>query len=491
MIDGITLSNIPLGAVIDSDILEFKPLGDNRYICNYKGLRLTLNDNVCRLRGSIHKYHNNGKHNYNDFTLTDFIHTLNDLCRTINIEPQTIRLTGFEVGVNIEVNSIDRALNSVLMFNNIEPKRAKGMIEFALSEYRIKMYKKTLKGHKPKLRFELSINKSRKVKSVLSAYLKENNLLGNDYIGCSTLSDLTSSLVWRAFADELLSTFDNILFVDINSINVSKLSKSDNRIITKGLTRGYWAKEWRSRATKSRHLKKFEEVANRNSNSTLKKEIKDQLKDKTKELINAETKPIYGNDFNVLIDNKEKITFIIPTYSKRDKNTNKGVTVSPFGINRNTDKNVTVSPFGKTKNTLKSVTVSPVDKGGKRNIFTASEKVCLITGLSLDIGIRQNDVLSAKGVEYYYNNDRVSYNELLYPRLSKRMKNKPLKKQFSEIAHSLRNQRSNPRNNLKRDLENLEQGVSMMFCYTDMLRSDKKQIYKQEIKEAKGRALIK
>ena len=93
--------------------------------------------------------------------------------------------------------------------------------------------------------------------------------------------------------------------------------------------------------------------------------------------------------------------------------------------------------------------------------------------------IRQNRTLSTKGVEYYYKNNRTTYNNVLYPRLSNNAKSKPLKQQFEAIAHSLRNELSNPKHNLKRDLENKEKEMRMLFDFRDMLRSDKKGIYKR------------
>lgn len=180
------------------------------------------------------------------------------------------------------------------------------------------------------------------------------------------------------------------------------------------------------------------------------------------------------------INNKEKVFFIKPTYAINIKNE----TFSPIVETDEKNKSVTFSPIVEISRNSKSVTFSPVDKGGNRNTSQAQNKQCKVTGLNLDIGIKQNDVLSTKGVEYYYKHHRDIYNKILYPRLSERMKSKPLKKQFEAIAHSLRNERSNPRNNLRRDLRNLEQGVNMLFCYSDMLRSDKKNIYKRELYRA-------
>lgn len=483
MIDGITLSNIPIEAVTNSDILEFKPMG-NREEARYNGLIIAKNESSCRLRGSIHKYFNGGKHNYNDFTLLDFVNALNDLCRTINIEPQTIRLSGFEIGVNLDVSNIDRVLDSILLYNNAEPTKRKGITRFVFADYEVKIYKKELKGYKPKLRFELALRRSRKTKSILSNYAKKHK--SKEYISCNTLSDLTSSLIWQIYSQELLTIFDDIVMVDTDCLNLSELSKKNRELVTSGLAPGYWVRDWSNRMTRNRRLKRFKDIVN-NSSSTLKEELREQISSKIKELINIEAKPLYSSSFNVKINNSYNISFIVPTYSKR--NTQNETNVSFVEIEKK-GQSVTNVSFVEVDVKGQSVTNVSIDKKDNRNTsintteeHTHKERRCRVTNLSLEIGIKQNEVLSTKGVKYYYQNKREIYDTVLYPRLSQRMRSKPLNKQFEAIAHSLRNERSNPRNNLKRDLKNLEQGVPMLFCFTEMLRSDKKLIYKQAIKE--------
>ena len=404
MLDGITLYNIPLDAVTNSDVLEFKTRGDNREDARYNGLILSKNENTCRLRGSIHKYSNGGSHNYDDFPLSRFIHTLDDLCRSINIEPQAVNLSGFEMGVNIDVENVDKVLNSVLLFNNTEPIRKKGYVKFEFSEYAIKLYSKELEGYTPKLRFELSVNKSRKIKAIISSFIKKYKLNSLEYISCNRLSDLTNSNVWLIFADELMNVYNNILIADIDSIDTSDLSKRESEIITKGTKPNYWnAENWNSRATRNRHLKKFEETISKHS-SKLKEEIRAKISTKIGKLIDVETKATYEPNFSVLINGNEKIDFLIPTYSKRDTENNKNETNVAFGEKveeynnvtneevgkiKEDSKNETISPFGgkterhnnivniafeEAQENTKNETISPVDKEGKRFTFTNLEE---------------------------------------------------------------------------------------------------------------------
>lgn len=468
MLDGIHF-NIPKDAVLHSDVLEFRN-SNNGQICEYKGLKLHINNNMCFVRGSIHKYYNNGEHNYNNFTLLNFIDALNDLCRTLNINPQTTPISRIEVGVNIDIGiNIDEFISFVTLFNNTVPiTESKGVI-FKLDDYNIKIYKKELKGCTPLLRYELVIKRKRKRDTITKKYAPY----------CNTLADLTNSSVWEAFAQELASTTNELLIIDTQGIDYNSITPKDRELLINGVKPHYWRKEWKSRATKNRHLKRIEEISEKNRG--LKASLYSLIKSKTKELINAETKAIYKEDFFVRINNKNNIYFYSPT----KLNKNKSETFSPFRNSIDEAKSETFSPFRKEEKEEQNETFSHVDKVGIRNIPLETQpkqvRRCTVTGLSLDIGIKQNDVLSTKGVEFYYHNKRKVFYSTLYPRLSDKMKLKPLKKQFEEIAHSLRNSRSNPRNNLKRDIKNLEQGNKMLFCYTDMLRKDKQEIYKKEI----------
>ena len=363
MLDGITLYNIPLDAVTNSDVLEFKPRGDRREDSRYNGLILSRNEDACRLRGSIHKYSNGGRHNYDDFPLSRFIHTLDDLCRTINIEPQAVNLSGFEMGVNIDVENVDKVLNSVLLLNNTEPTRKKGYIKFEFADYAIKIYSKELEGYKPKLRFELAVKSKRKKSSIISNFIKKYKLSSLDYISCNRLSDLTNSNIWLIFADELMDIYNNILIADIDSIDTSKLRKKESEIITKGTKPNYWnAENWNSRATRNRHLKKFEETISKHS-SKLKEEIRAKISTKIGKLIDVETKATYEPNFSVLINGNEKIDFLIPTYSKRDTGNNKNETNVAFGEKVEEYNNVTNKEVGKVKEDSKNETILPF--GGK------------------------------------------------------------------------------------------------------------------------------
>ena len=53
---------------------------------------------------SLHKYWNNGEHNFNDFNLEALDSVLDDLKLKFRIQPQHLFLTQIETGVNINPN---------------------------------------------------------------------------------------------------------------------------------------------------------------------------------------------------------------------------------------------------------------------------------------------------------------------------------------------------------------------------------------------------
>ncbi|MFT4221472.1 hypothetical protein [Dysgonomonas sp.] len=446
MIDGIHI-DIPSEAVQDSDILEFKRYGNGER-ANYKGLIITRDNLSCSVRGSLHKYFNDGKHNYNDFTLSDFIRTISDLEKTLNINADIIRIGRIEAGVNLDIDmDVDEFIGSVILFNNMIPVSTSQGVVFQFREYDIKLYKKELKGHKDKLRIEIACKHKSKRDRIIKEYTTY----------CNTLSDLTNSNVWQAFGSELETICDNLILIDREHIDYTHLKPKDAELLTKGISSFYWTKKWNSRATRMRYLDRFVELSSLYGGSNIREKIKKATIAKIKELIDIDStlknetfSPFMKNGIN--IENETDCTLL-----------------------RNT-KNETDCTKLKNSDKRKNETDCTVDKGTKR--FTSS--LCEVTSLSLEIGIKQGSYLSAKGVEYYFHNQREIYDKILLPRLSEKWHESELNIQFREIAHSIRNEKynpkNNPRNNLKTSIKTRDIGVLNLFEYSDMLREDKRQI---------------
>ena len=144
MIDGIKFTLNP-DAVRSSDVLVFHRISEGRDEAKYKGFTIKLYQDKCYVAGSIHKYKNNGEHNADDFLLSEFIQTLNDMAVTLNFNPETVPFYSLEFGVNVELPfDVHTFIDSVVYCNNgILISDRKG-IKFQFSDYEIKIYLKNI-----------------------------------------------------------------------------------------------------------------------------------------------------------------------------------------------------------------------------------------------------------------------------------------------------------------------------------------------------------
>lgn len=85
-------------SLVNRDTGEFKP----KRVATYKNIKITIADSgFIELSGSIHKYLNDGIHNYNDFTYSDYKVALNRIYEDFGIMPENMWIQNLEYGVNI------------------------------------------------------------------------------------------------------------------------------------------------------------------------------------------------------------------------------------------------------------------------------------------------------------------------------------------------------------------------------------------------------
>jgi len=113
MIDGIKVFNL---SVPSNKLLENPLLADywhtnvkntdgeiKKEFAEYFGLSFTVKNRNVRLQGSIHKYKNHGKHNYDDFTSHEVKNVLTELSEHFSINLYRSELNNLEFGVNVEL----------------------------------------------------------------------------------------------------------------------------------------------------------------------------------------------------------------------------------------------------------------------------------------------------------------------------------------------------------------------------------------------------
>jgi len=102
-----------------------------------------------------------------------------------------------------------------------------------------------------------------------------------------------------------------------------------------------------------------------------------------------------------------------------------------------------------------------------------SKKECPVTGLDISMQPRNSKFLSYTGVKWYYHHDYKTYSKVLAPRLSSIWKNRDINDQCKEIAHSIRNSDSNPRNNTRRAIRKVLSDNNSLFNNLDLIDKTK------------------
>lgn len=168
------------------------------------------------LKGSLHKYYNNGEHNHDNFCLTKLHNVLNELEFMFGIDKSKWRIKHLEYGVNLSLKSSPTEVIDNLIvyksypFDNM-PTFQKGYYKRAnLLQYSIKIYDKGRQYGQPNniLRIEKKANKMECVKK-----------------GAVYLADLIDPIFWRYCLDDLLDCIDSIIITEI--INETFLTRAE------------------------------------------------------------------------------------------------------------------------------------------------------------------------------------------------------------------------------------------------------------------------
>lgn len=232
---------------------------DLSYFANYRGLDFKVfHSGFVEIKGSLHKYWNNGIHNFNDFGIEAITDTVNDLKRKFNLTPETARLRNLEIGVNIITPFKPSALLNALVTYQNEPFSKMKVIGpgngryVDLQQYKIKIYDKGLQFSKPEniLRFEKKITKMKN--------------LGNRHF---FLSDLKKITFMQHCLNALLDSFNELIIAE--KIDFRLLKKHEIKIYESCSNPRNWM--YMSRNKRSIYRKRFHEIIDKYGNQRLKK----------------------------------------------------------------------------------------------------------------------------------------------------------------------------------------------------------------------------
>lgn len=246
----------------------------------YNGLSFRQNKfQLHTMKGSLHYFHNAGKHNADDLKFTDFMDVLKQLQYELSINPIITPVNGFEFGVNIKLPTTpDRVLKCIILYGNNVGQRKPGYLEFPFENYRLKVYNKSAipRGNEFQndnlLRVEVAIKRMKHLKG--KVYIKR-------------LSDLLDLHVWERLEQILIETFSECLIIDVPKTNLDALSDKDLLKYKDYINPLYWDD---LRANKRRFYnkkKQCNEFINRIGGNDLKENLITLIRNKCRELRNV------------------------------------------------------------------------------------------------------------------------------------------------------------------------------------------------------------
>jgi len=407
MIDGIKTGNII--AIKESDLDWYVSANERTgevkevKVANSNGLTFIQKSQRVYLKGSLHMFFNEGKHNHNNFSFASLRSVITELHSKYGINPQTTPIENLEFGVNVELPyAVDKILNSLVMHKS-EPfnKFVRGQgLECNHTQYSIKIYDKG-KQHNLKqnlLRVEIKV--------VRMAYFASQG------VKIKFLSDLLKIENLKDLSNILVQTISDVILTDVELLKNPALSEEDRLIIANGSNHKYWRSIKpkssnyilgnkdpdfnRRRKSYHKELKRFKETNNRFGGS-LNSDIVKRVEHKCSELI--------------VTDIRDNFT-------------------DPKGVK------------GTTLPLVYSVNLS------------SSKKECLVTGYDISMQKPESRFLNVTGIRYYQDNFPDIYLALEENYLTDKWENAPANIKHKKIAHLIRSKVYTPRNHYKKMMDN-------------------------------------
>lgn len=345
---------------------------------SYKGLEFKIYDTgTITISGSLHKYWNNGAHNYNDFSIDAVMWVLSDLKTNFDIEPEQCILKCLEIGINITPPIPTNEILDNCLLHKTKP------FEYQInsdegkykqvqhSQYIIKIYNKAL--HYKSKGFEINTE-------IMRFEIKYTKMQKLNEKGIFSLQDLINYGLHN-FKDEVLNEWQNVLFYD-NTIQIDPLSTKLKRAVLEYSNPNYWTGLLANNQTKNFHYHK------------------NQLK-------------------KITLANSAKV------------------------------QDLTAGIMGKKIDLLncKTIQIDPLTILSKRIVYDNKKEVkkniCKVTGLNIEMQKNDSVLLSHTGLRYYYQADRKIFEQIKRRYLSKRWSSSDFETQIKEIAHNIRNAKSN------------------------------------------------
>lgn len=201
-------------------------------LAEYFGLKFQIKHQKVRLQGSLHKYHNAGLHNYNDFTAVNVEQVVKELSERFEIDTAQTELNNVEFGVNVVLPfGVSLVLNNLIVYKG-EPFIK--VVEEGMNYYQCKKTHFIIKIYDKGKQYKQSENILRfEIKVMRMQYLKTKG------VPIRYLSDLLNKSIYEPLGNILTEVFESILFGN-DALNEKGLSNKEREVYLRGSNPKTW-----------------------------------------------------------------------------------------------------------------------------------------------------------------------------------------------------------------------------------------------------------
>ncbi|MDE5419140.1 hypothetical protein L3049_14160 [Labilibaculum sp. DW002] len=284
LIDGISIELLNFNPTVWEQIpeLEFsvltsvgsgEELGSRK--AHYKGLDFVIEPRgKAKVKGSIHKFYNNGLNNANRFTYEDLQKTVSRL-KAFGIEPEKTKLKSFELGLNLDTTAckIDNKtfLESILYCKGAERSDMEINGKMGLGY--------TYKTTNTKYKFYDKAEQSKVQAELLRVESKFTRMRAVESHKIYSLSDLLDKeKLTRLILDKYLKPIDETIFFEWEQIKTPRRLPTKYKSKFKDLRNpDWWIKDERSRKERYRNKLLLEKLINKYAKRNIKNILKDLI----------------------------------------------------------------------------------------------------------------------------------------------------------------------------------------------------------------------
>lgn len=238
-----------------------------KWIGEYYNLKYTIDTkDKIQLRGSLHVFWNEGKHNHNDFDLTALESVKSHLQNKFGIDPGITAFRHIEIGLNIEGLPIQtECINENLLFHS-----GKG-IPIQLFKYESHAQDSDFKKIKRDSYIIKSYDKAKQyqVKSQIYRFeIKNTKTVRLHKFEIKTLSDLVNPVKTEALKIDLLNKWDEVFLLDW-TIRENELTPKQRNKLKNWKRPNYWVElsKNQSRNQFSRELESYSKLVQGHSDN--------------------------------------------------------------------------------------------------------------------------------------------------------------------------------------------------------------------------------